>query len=299
VIPEHALRADNLNRAICDPCPSWDLITFVGYDAFRSIVDDSWQNNGIHVGANLGTCLGPLSDVAGVGFQIGGSFGVYDWSGSDARPTDQSEPQLQGFITYGLFRKPTENSPWSAAIVQDWMLNDNYGIFSTSPTFSQLRGEASYVVGQWDELGVWGTVALIGDTRDVSGVGSTTWRSIDQVNVFWHHKWEWRGADTSIWMGVPVDDHLGGNGDIGAWFAGAAANVPLNDRFALYTLVTYMRPTGDNGPSGAESDSWNFTVGVSFSFTGSARSDSVAGRCWTPLMPVANNGYFLVNTNHR
>jgi hypothetical protein len=60
-----------------------------------------------------------------------------------------------------------------------------------------------------------------------------------------------------------------------------------------------MRPTGDNGPSGAESDSWNFTVGVSFSLTGSARSDSVAGHCGTPLMPVADNGYFLVNTNHR
>lgn len=71
----------------------------------------------------------------------------------------------------------------------------------------------------------------------------------------------------------------------------------LNDRVALYTLVTYMRPTADNGSTGAETDSWNFTVGVSFSFTGSARSDTVAGRCWTPLLPVANNGYFLVNTN--
>jgi hypothetical protein len=115
--------------------------------------------------------------------------------------------------------------------------------------------------------------------------------------VFWHHKWEWKGADTSIWLGLPVEDHIGGEGNIGEWFAGAAANVPLNDRFALYMLVTYMRPTADNGSTGAETDSWNFTVGVSFSFTGSARSDTVAGRCWTPLLPVANNGYFLVNTN--
>jgi hypothetical protein len=296
-IPDQAPRADGLNRALCNQCPDWDLITFVGYDAFRSIVDDSWENNGIHVGANLGTRLGPFSDATGVGFQIGGSFGVYDWSGSDSRPTDRSAPQQQSFITYGLFRKPQQGSPWSAAISQDWMLNDNYGIFSTSPTVSQLRGEVSYAYDNCNELGVWGTAAVVSDHRDVSGVGATTWRPIDQINVYWHHKWEWKGADTSIWLGLPVEDHIGGEGNIGEWFAGAAANVPLNDRVALYTLVTYMRPTADNGAAAAETDSWNFTVGVSFSFTGSARSDTVAGRSWTPLLPVANNGYFLVNTN--
>jgi len=297
VLAEQPSRADDLHKAICEDCPSWDLATFVSYDAFRSIVDDSWENNGITVGANLGTRLGALSDATGIGFQVGGSIGVYDWSGSDWRPTDLSAPQLQGFITYGLFRKPRENSPWSAAIVQDWMLNDNYGVFSTSPTLSQLRAEVSYAWNTWNELGVWGTAALVSDTRDISGV-STIWRPIDQINIFWHHKWEWRGADTTIWMGLPVDDHVGGEGNVGEWFAGASANVPLSDRFALYALVTYMRPAADNGPLGAETDSWNFTVGVSFSFTGSARSESVAGRCWTPLLPVANNGYFLVNTNN-
>ena len=41
-----------------------------------------------------------------------------------------------------------------------------------------------------------------------------------------------------------------------------------------------------------------FTIGLAFYPQRNARSSTVAGQCWMPLLPVANNGYFLVNTNH-
>ena len=83
---DHSCATGDFPRALCEDCPKWGIQTFVGYDTFRGIADDDWQNDGIHVGANLGTWLGPLSEATGVGFQVGGSVGVYDWSGTDYRP---------------------------------------------------------------------------------------------------------------------------------------------------------------------------------------------------------------------
>jgi hypothetical protein len=287
-----------LQGAFCDECPTWSVATFVGYDSWRGITDDSWQNNGIVVGGNFGTRLGEFSDLTGFGLQAGGSVGVFDWAGTDYRPSDRNSAETQGFVTYGLFRKPTEASKWSATIVQDWMFNNNYGVFSQNPTLSQLRGQLGYAFSATDELGLWGTVRVLNDSRLIAGQGMTTWRAIDQLNLYWHHKWQLAGADTVIWIGMPERDRLNASGSLGDYIAGASANVPLNDRFALYTLVTYMHPSAGAGPAGSEEEQWNFTIGVSFYPRGNARSTTVAGQCWTPQLPVANNGYFFVDTNH-
>ena len=66
----------------CDQCPEQTLQVFVGYDSFRGPADGSWQNNGVHTGLNFGTKLGVISDWTGLGFQVGGSVNVYDWSGT-------------------------------------------------------------------------------------------------------------------------------------------------------------------------------------------------------------------------
>jgi hypothetical protein len=285
------------HRVFCEDCPKWGVLTFVGYDSWRGIADDSWQNNGIHVGANLGTWLGPVSEATGIGFQFGGSVGVYDWSGAEYRPRD-SAVETQGFITYGFFRKPNQNSKWSAGVVQDWMLNNNFGVYSQNPTLSQIRAQLGYAFTPSNEIGLWGACRVLSDTNFVSGVGSTTWRPIDQLNLYWHHKWELAGADTSVWIGLPEQDRLGGSGSLGEYIAGASANIPLSNSFALYTLVTYMHPSAGPGGAGSTEDEWSFAIGLAFYPGRNARSTTVAGQCWMPLMPVANNGYFLVDTNH-
>ncbi len=159
----------------CDPSPAWGVALLVGYDAWRGVSDDSWENNGIHAGANFGTNLGEISDWTGIGMQVGGTVGAYNWAGNDYRPTTNAI-QVQGFITYGFFRKATELTPWSAALVQDWMLNDNFGVFARDPTLSQLRAQVGYATSACNELGLWGTCRVVGDTQFVNGVGPTTWR---------------------------------------------------------------------------------------------------------------------------
>ncbi len=289
--------AGDPHRVFCEECPKWGMLTFVGYDSWRGISDDSWQNNGIHVGANLGTWLGPVSEATGIGFQFGGSVGVYDWSGAEYRPRD-SAVETQGFITYGFFRKPNQNSKWSAGVVQDWMLNNNFGEYSQNPSLSQIRAQLGYALTPSNEIGLWGACRVLSDTHFVSGVGSTTWRPIDQLNLYWHHKWELAGADTSVWIGLPERDRLGGSGSLGEYIAGASANVPLSNWFAVYALVTYMHPSAGPGGEGSTEDEWSFAIGLAFYPGRNARSNTVAGQCWMPLMPVANNSYFFVDTNH-
>ena len=120
---------------------------------------------------------------------------------------------------------------------------------------------------------------------------------MNQLNFFVHHKWSPGGADTWLWVGVPEHDRLGGNGSLGDYLIGLSANAPISDRFAVYSLVTYLHPSAAPGASGAEENAWNFTIGLSFFPRRNARSSTVAGQCWMPQLPVANNGYFLTDTN--
>ncbi len=280
----------------CDDCPLRAFTIFVGYDSFRGVTDDGWQNNGIHTGLNYGTRLGWFSELTGIGLQMGGSAASYNWSGNDYRP--DSGAQTQGFVTYGLFRRANATSHWSAAFVQDWMLNSNYGVFSQNPTLSQWRGQVAYAISARNEFGLWGTQRFLNDYRNVAGVGPTTWRAVNQLNFFWHYKWTPGGADTWLWIGKPENDRLSGGGSLGDYVVGALANVPLNDRIGLYTQVQYMHPSARPGPAGGEENEWNFSIGLSYYPSRNARSNTVAGQCWMPQMPVANNGYFLVDTNH-
>ena len=281
----------------CDACPNRGLIAFLGYDSWRGISDGGWANYSIHTGANFGSRLGAFSDWTGIGMQAGGSVGAANWAGTDYRLSRLDDGQTQGFITYGLFRKPQEGSAWSAAVVHDWMLNDNYGLFAEDPTMAQWRAQAGYALSATSEVGIWGTWRMQGDTRDVDIFGPTTWRSINQINTYWHYHWHAGGPDTWLWLGLPENDRLNGDGSLGDFLVGALANCPLSDRIALYAMVSYMHQSAAPGPAGATEDAWNFTTGLSFYPARNARTRTVAGQCWMPQLPVANNGTFLVDVS--
>jgi hypothetical protein len=276
--------------------PKRGPIVLLDYDAFRGISDGAWENNGINVGANYGTRLGAFSDASGIGLQVGSSIGIYNWSGTDYRLARHEEATVQGFFTYGLFHKAHEDSPWVAGLVQDWMFTSNFGVFAENLTLSQLRGQLGYVLTDTDELGLWGTCRVVEDTHNVPTFGSTTWRPVNQISSYWHHKWE-QGADTTLSFGVPERDRITGDHSLGDYFVSAAANVAMNDRVSLYALVTYMSPSAGPGDAGAAEDQWNFTIGLAFYPRRNAVTNTVRGQRWTPLLPLANNGYFLVDTN--
>jgi hypothetical protein len=90
---------------------------------------------------------------------------------------------------------------------------------------------------------------------------------------------------------------LGGNGSLGDYYVGALTTVPLNDRLSLYALVTYMHQSAAPGPIGSTEDAWDFTIGLAFYPRYNSHSHTIAGQCWMPEVPVANNGTFLVDTN--
>jgi hypothetical protein len=294
--------APTVDTAACDGFaadgagPGRQFSVFYGYDAWRGVPDGAWTNNGIHVGLNFGTRLGRISDWTGLGLQIGGSIGVYDWAGTDYRVNNQDLPTTQGMLTAGFFRRASAESPWSYGAAQDWMINHNYSVMGEDSTLYQWRGQLGYVVTDWTELGVWGACRGEGDTRDVGSFGPVTWQPIHQLNAFWHHKWGYQQADTWIWVGVPEDDRLTGGGSLGDWIAGAYGICPLSDRLAVYNMVSYMHQSATPGPDAAKEEAWNFYLGITF-VPGGCRSATVHGQRWAPLLPVANNGLFLVDAS--
>jgi hypothetical protein len=291
---------DFSHSPLTEPFPDGDAprgsLVFVGYDAFRGVPDGSWENNGIHVGLNHGTRLGSLSEATGIGFQAGGSVGVYDWSGTNYRAQNSDQAETQGFFTYGLFRRATAEHPLSAALVNDWMFNQNFGVLAADPTLTQLRGQVAYAVSASDELGLWGTCKVNESVRPVPIFGEATYAPVDLLSAFWHRHWLF-GGDTWVYVGMPEHTRLTHDGSLGAYYVNASANLPLSHRAAIYTSVMYMAPSSRPGATGSNDEAWNFTVGLAFYPRRNAYCSTVYGRQWMPLMPVASNGSFLVDTN--
>jgi hypothetical protein len=245
--------------------------------------------------------LGAFSEWSGIGAQVGATFGAYDLSGTDYRFKNQDKAETQGFLTYGLFRRATPDNGWSGALVHDWMFNDTFGVLAENPTISQWRWQIGYVLNERNEIGVWGTGSGQSASDIVGPFGQVIWQNQNHYNIYSHHKWGVGGADTTIYVGVPEHGRLAvvpvGSRNIGSFIAGASANVPLSDFVSLYSLVTYMHPAIGAGDQASNDEAWQILTGVSFSFGKRARSADVHGKRWSPVMPVANNGYFLVDTN--
>jgi hypothetical protein len=287
---------------VCDDCPTHGLVAYIGNDAWRGLPDGGFgaSNFGLSTGVNFGTRLGALTDATGIGGQIGGTFGVYDWLGA-SRIGDTNVAQTQGFFTYGLFRKANAESAWSAAVVQDWMVNDHFGQQGSSPTMSQVRVQIGYALNTWNEIGFWGAWHVLEAERQPLGPAFPTIvdRSVDQYNGYWHHKWWDCGPDTWLWLGLPENNRVQGPGSLGDFIIGWIGEAPLSDRISIYGNVTYMAPSSGVGLQGVAEETWNVSFGVAFYLGGNSRSSTVAGNCWMPALPVANNGTFLVDEGAR
>jgi hypothetical protein len=160
------------------------------------------------------------------------------------------------------------------------------------------NGLMGYATSACNEIGVWGTVRVFDDTRTIDGFGWTTWRPINQISTYWHHKWHCGGPDTWLSIGIPEQTRLSGGGSLGDWLVSATTVYPFGDRVAAYTNVMYMHQSASAGDAGAQEDAWNLTIGIAFYPGHNARSPNVSGQRWMPLLPVANNGSFLVDASN-
>jgi hypothetical protein len=291
--------------AACQDCPRAGLVLFSGIDSWRGIGDrgttanNVGNNNGGSSGFNYATRLGGFSEMTGIGLQAGGSFGVYDWDGraANAGTLNTTQLQQQTFFTTGLFKKANEESSWSFGVVHDWMFNQNWGAYAVNPTLGQWRGQLAYATDAWNEFGAWGTLRDKGDTNLDANRNPVFTRSINQINAFWHHKYEF-GGDSWVWFGLPQDSRLNGNlgGNLGDFLVGGSVIAPLTDYLALYGNMQYMHPSATPGAVADSESSWYVAFGLQYYIGGNARTSTVAGNCWLPLLPVANNGNFLVDS---
>lgn len=278
--------------AFCDDCPRSTSIWFTNFESWRGRPDGTYQNNdGIRSGFNYGALAGDSR----VGFQAGGSYGAYDFMGrSPGFENDSVQEQL--FFTTGLFVHADCDSPWSAGLVYDMMVNDNFSVFSNEPYLTQWRGQIGYATSAWNEFGVWGTARDRGDSQTIAGT-AIRYRAVQQYNFFWHHKWP-SCVDSYIWTGVldTSDDLSAGNG-LGEFTIGGAIIAPISDSWAITGDLQYLKPSASAGAGGPAENSFFVSFGLSYYPRCNARTRTVAGGCSHPLLGVANNGSFLVDSN--
>jgi hypothetical protein len=282
--------------ADCDECPKFGLVGLAGFESFRGVSDDDYQDNfGFVTGLNGAF---PLVSAAGVGLQIGATYGMYDWDGRSSSNIE-AQMQTQTFITTGIFRKASGGRRLSFGVVYDWMINTNWGVDATSPVLGQWRGQVEYALSNCNAVGFWGALRDHSHEQDIAFFeipGVLTTRPIDQINFFWHHKFV-HGADARVWFGCAENDRLDidEGGSLGAWIFGMDIQVPISPRLALYANMQYMHPSAAAGDNAAIENSTDIGFGIMWYPGGNSKSRNLNGGCWMPYLPVANNSSFLVD----
>jgi hypothetical protein len=290
-------KSGDLCLAYADPCPKVGLYASLGIESWRGVSDLMENNNGAVTSINMGVPLPKLSQW-GFGWQLGGSFGIYDWMGRSANSMyNVNQAQEQVFVTTGIFRRADEKCPWSGGVVYDMMANNNFGSMAQDPYLGQWRAQVGYALSGKNEIGLWCTWREHSSIRENAVFGfPVTFQPIGQLNAYWHHKLSECGADAWLWMGFPSQTCL--NPDLGGithdLTFGAAIETPLTDNLALSATFQYAKAAASQGVFGATEDAFDLGVSLVY-YPGSSRSRTVAGRTWMPLMPVANNGSFLVD----
>jgi hypothetical protein len=287
---------DTCCDACCDDVGTWreNTLAWIGGEAYKSIGDsdppfgvatDYMNSAGLVGGFNTGFGLWSLENVRG---QVGASYGVYDFKGRDT--VSPSSAEQQTFVTLGLYKRSDvccgDRVSWGLVYDQFWA--HQWGLFAGELYVGQVRGIVGYAVSEWNEFGVWGAFRTTGD-NSVPGISPplAPLRAMNQYNVYWRHNYDF-GGQTMLYVGGHDP------ADLGSWVFGLLGQAPLSDYVALYGNFTYALPGSATGLIGSNEEEWNVAFGVAYYFGGKAVSPTVSGRKGLPLLPVANNGSFLI-----
>lgn len=273
------------------------LSCFAGFENFRGIPDSNvGDNNGAHLGAEL-TCPVPCLDFYGVGVQVAGSVGAFDFAGRATNVHHKRAIQYQEFLTVGLFIYPGPFCPIGFGIVSDWMFNQNYGIYVQKPTLQQYRAKVSYFLTSNDEMGFWGSydATKANKLHDYGFIRSKiTYRAIGQINFFWRHFFGC-GVQSTLWVGSPVRNRLNRleSNRAGKYIVGAELSVSFFDSWELNGKACYMQPGTKKGKPGAREYVSNIAVNLVYYFGGNPHACKSCA--WTPYLPIADNSNFFVD----
>ncbi|MFN0062843.1 MAG: DUF6666 family protein, partial [Myxococcaceae bacterium] len=270
-----------------------------GGDAYKSLGDRGTpgfnpnpfglQNSfGLVGGFNTGLALGESRVRA----QVGASYGAYDWKGrTTLAPLKNDSLEQQSYLTMGFYKRGdvSDDDRISWGLVYDYFYARNWGWANNPTSLSQFRGLAGYALNECHELGFWGTVNSRTDTARFTSAGAArvNIRAMTQANVYWKYNWAFGGTTTA---------YLGGfdRADVASWQFGLLGQAPLSNNVALYGNYTYVAPGSGTGLVGSVEEQWNVSAGLAFYLGGKASSRTVSGHAGMPLLPVANNGSFLI-----
>lgn len=262
----------------------------LGYDYFRSLPEGDWDGNtGGLISFNV-AAPAPCLEEQNIDMQLGGSYGIYDWSGRGSAPSGLlGQSQQQAFLTAAIAQKDICFSGISAGLAFDWMWNRRASVFAANYNISQLRFRAGYLSDCENEWGVWGTLNTQTAHKSSQGI-PVSFRAISQVNLYWEHYYE-NCARTMVWIGLPYKKSLSfSSGRAGKFIVGADFQVPLTCSFSIEGHASYMH--GHSAPTPFKSRYYaaNIYLGLKWAF-----GDSEC--CTFPYFSVGNNSNFITDTS--
>ena len=274
-------------------------LTF-GADSYKSLGDSgltgfapqpfSLGNSfGAVSGFNTGFRLGE-SRIRG---QVGASYGVYDIKGrTTTAPIKDDSLEQQTYLTGGIYKRSDvcggDRISWGA--VYDQFIGHQWGWANNEVSLGQFRGILGYALNETNEVGSWGTFHINNDSVALGfppNVVLTNIRAMNQANSYLRHQWAF-GGNSMLYAGV-VD-----RADVASWQFGMINLAPVSTSTSLYGNFTYVAPSSATGLVGSSEEQWNASVGMVFYLGKKAVSRTVSGNQGMPLLPVANNGSFLI-----
>ena len=262
----------------------------LGADSYKSLGDFALSNSfGAVSGFNTGVRIGE-SRIRG---QVGASYGVYDIKGRPTLPPLKDDSlEQQTFITAGFYKRSDvcggDRISWGT--VYDQFIGHQWGWTNNGVQLGQIRGIMGYALNETNEVGSWGTFHINNDAVSLGlplGAVVTNIRAMNQANSFLRHQWAF-GGNSMMYAGV-VD-----RADVASWQFGMINLAPVSSSTSLYGNFTYVAPSSATGLVGNTEEQWNVSVGMVFYLGKKAVSRTVSGIQGMPLLPVANNGSFLI-----
>ncbi len=219
-----------------------------------------------------------------LGIDLAAQFGVRatqaNLSGAEFSP----ETRQQVFVTGGFFRRVDYGLQYG--LVVDYLNEDWY----YQADLTQLRGELNWRTRRCDEFGFQFMTGLGGEEsattlRDPNGDSFSSTASFEPTNQY-RFFYRWRLRDEGSWTA------FAGWSESDQGLLGTRIDLPLTKRAGLQTGFTYLIPDDSLAPVEHRNEAWNVSLGLVFRPGGPRRG----GRRYSaPLMPVADNGTFVVD----
>lgn len=273
------LYCDNGNCDGCGvDCRSLPVMSLsAGVHGFKGPTDAGRNGNfGFQEGVNWGGALGNWCDVLqGWSYQVGMNATQSNFVGDQTLGTFHEGERDQVFFTAGLFHRAV-CAGYQWGVVYDYVRDGYLENFD----LRQVRAEVSRVFCSGGEVGFWGAW----------GAGDDQFQGLTieakDMYLFFYRKTFPSAAQARLWGGFT--SHKDG-------LIGADLYIPLGNSFALTNSFNYLIPREGSETGGQAQEDWSLAMSLVWYIGRNPCAHQSENR---PLMPVADNSYFLFDRRH-